>query len=63
MTKSVRIENADNNGTKEIVVEEYDKDTGRLFRTSVLPYPTTLFTFTLHGQNFLKVYERDFVKI
>lgn len=61
MTKNVRIENSDNNHTKEVVVEVYQD--GRLHYTRVLPYPTTLFDFTLSDGVFLKVYERDFTNI
>lgn len=72
MTKNVRIENADNNLTKEVVVEiweqKYDQSAQKLtdqfeiHSTRVLPYPTTLDSFCLHNSNYVKIYERDVLK-
>lgn len=59
MTKTVRIENADNNPKKKVIVETRDSKTDAVVSSQELPYPTTLFTYTLHDGNYLRVFEKD----
>jgi hypothetical protein len=59
MTKSVRIENADNSKYKILVeVVEINQDgTETVIKTTDLDYPTSLNTFTVHKTRFLRIRE------
>lgn len=66
MTKNVRIENADNNRDKRVIVEIWsvispDGETGIIGERELL-YPTTLDTFVLHDSQWLVVREANVIK-
>ena len=65
MTKSVRIENADTNDSKEIVVEVYEKASGSgpvLVNTIVLGFASHMETIMVSSSRYLVVTERDKAK-
>lgn len=63
MTKSVRIENADTNDNKSIVVEIWaksvDESPAILVYSEELNFPTMMTTEVLHDGNFMIVIEKD----
>jgi hypothetical protein len=65
MTKLVRIENADTNDSKTVVVEIWDETNGvrKILHVSELLYPTHLREFTLSSNRYIIVRETDKIKI
>lgn len=57
MTKTVRIENADNNPTKKVQVEIWEN--GQFVKFEELPYPTSLRDYTLWDGRELRIKEVD----
>jgi hypothetical protein len=65
MTKAVRIENADTNPSKRLVVEIWENRNDLqlvLMHTFNLEHPTDITTQYLHKSNFIKIYEVDSTK-